>query len=101
MKKTIFLTLALLACIGAKAQGNNASTDYVPTPQNLAAREAFQDQKFGVFLHWGLYSMVGAGEWVMTNRNIHYKEYPKLAQAFYPANFNADECVAAIRAAVG
>jgi len=99
MKKTIFLTLALLACIGAKAQGNNASTDYVPTPQNLAAREAFQDQKFGVFLHWGLYSMVGAGEWVMTNRNIHYKEYPKLAQAFYPANFNADEWVAAIKAA--
>ena len=59
MKKTILLAFALLSFVGAVAQNNNASSNYVPTAQNLAAREAFQDQKFGVFLHWGLYSMIG------------------------------------------
>ena len=99
MKKTILLAFALLSSVGAVAQNNNAPSKYTPTAQNLAAREAFQDQKFGVFLHWGLYSMIGESEWVMTNRNINYKEYPKLAQTFYPSNFNADEWVAAIKAA--
>ena len=85
---------ALLCAVGVKAKHGNAPENYVPTAQNLAAREAFQDQKFGVFLHWGLYSMIGESEWVMTNRNINYKEYPKLAETFYPSNFNADEWVA-------
>ena len=39
--------------------------DYVPAPENLKARKEFQDNKFGVFLHWGLYSMLAQGEWVM------------------------------------
>ena len=99
MRKTILLAFALLCAVGVKAKHGNAPENYVPTAQNLAAREAFQDQKFGVFLHWGLYSMIGESEWVMTNRNINYKEYPKLAETFYPSNFNADEWVAAIKAA--
>ena len=33
--------------------------DYVPAPENLQARKEFQDSKFGIFLHWGLYSMFG------------------------------------------
>lgn len=72
--------------------------NYQPSPENLQARQDFQDMKFGIFIHWGIYSMLGQGEWVMHNRNIHYQEYPKIATGFYPSLFNADEWVAAIKA---
>lgn len=71
---------------------------YVPSPENLEARETFQDRKFGIFLHWGLYSMLAQGEWYM-NRGIDHEEYRKMAGAFYPAGFNAEEWVKTIKAA--
>lgn len=37
------------------------------------------------------------GEWTMTNRNINYQEYAKLANAFYPHDFDAAEWVSAIK----
>lgn len=79
MKKTLLLIAALLTGFSSMAQET-----YKPTAENLKAREQFQDEKFGIFLHWGLYSMIGAGEWVMTNWNINHREYPKLAKTFYP-----------------
>ena len=94
MKKTLFLIATLLMNYVGMAQET-----YRPTSENLKAREQFQDEKFGVFLHWGLYSMMGAGEWVMNNRNINYQEYPKLAKTFYPSEFDADAWVRAIKAA--
>ena len=81
----------------AVAQDDNGG-GYVPTAENLKAREEFQDNKFGIFLHWGLYSMLAQGEWYMTNRDIDWREYEKLASGFYPSRFNAAEWVAAIKA---
>ena len=75
-----------------------AQQTYVPSQENLQARKEFQDNKFGIFLHWGLYSMLAQGEWVMTNRNLDHLEYRKLASGFYPSKFNAAEWVAAIKA---
>lgn len=72
--------------------------NYVPTEENKKSREAFQDDKFGIFLHWGLYSMLAQGEWYMTNANIDRNEYEKLASGFYPSKFNAHDWVAAIKA---
>ena len=94
MKKTLLLIAALLTGFSSMAQET-----YKPTAENLKAREQFQDEKFGIFLHWGLYSMIGAGEWVMTNWNINHREYPKLAKTFYPSEFDADAWVSAIKAA--
>ena len=92
MKKVFFLlTLLWLSHTGW------AQTAYQPTVENRKAREQFQDEKFGIFLHWGLYSMLARGEWVMHNEDINFKEYTKLAQAFYPSCFNADAWVKAIR----
>ena len=47
-----------------------AQSEYTPTPENLAARKEFQDNKFGMFIHWGASSVLGHGEWVMNQRNI-------------------------------
>ena len=43
---------------------------YQPTEANLKAREWFQDARFGMFIHWGVYSVLGDGEWVMNNRKM-------------------------------
>ena len=91
--KTILFSLSLLITFAVSAQKT-----YVPTEENLKARQEFQDDKFGIFLHWGLYSMLATGEWTMTNQNLNYKEYAKLAGGFYPSQFNAAEWVAAIKA---
>ena len=38
---------------------------YQPAPETVIAKEQFRDNKFGVFIHWGVYSMLARGEWVM------------------------------------
>ena len=90
--KKLFATLAVsLLCLNGFAQ------DYVPTPENLQARKEFSDMKLGIFLHWGIYSMFAQGEWYMHNANIDWREYEKAASAFYPANFDAEAWVKAIK----
>jgi alpha-L-fucosidase len=51
---------------------------YQPTQANLKARTEFQDEKFGMFIHFGLYSELGRGEWVMNNDKIPVNDYAKL-----------------------
>ncbi len=92
------LTAALLLAATGNAATAQESQNYVPTAENLKAREEFQDNKFGIFLHWGLYSMLAQGEWYMTNRDIDWREYEKLASGFYPSRFDAAEWVSAIKA---
>lgn len=73
------------------------STPYQPSKENLEARQWFQDNKFGMFLHWGLYSYLGDAEWVMNNENIPVKDYEKLMHFFNPIDFNAHDWVAAAK----
>lgn len=50
--------------------------------------------KFGVFIHWGLYSILGDGEWTMSNRMIPKEEYNRLADFFrQPEDFSPREWV--------
>ena len=44
---------------------NLVQAQYKPTPENLKNREWFQDAKFGLFIHWGVYSVLGDGEWIV------------------------------------
>jgi alpha-L-fucosidase len=45
---------------------------------------------FGLFMHFGLYSILGQGEWVMYRKNIPIPQYEKLTARFRPDNFDAD-----------
>jgi len=53
--------------------------------------------KFGIFIHWGIYSMLGDGEWVQQVKGIDRDEYAKLSAGFYPSKFNARQWVSAIK----
>jgi alpha-L-fucosidase len=80
---------ALLLVLALAVQGH----DSVPA-ERLAARRWFADAKFGLFIHWGVYSELGAGEWVMHNRKIAVGEYEWLATTFNPTKFDAQAWVA-------
>jgi len=51
----------------------------------------WEDQKFGMFIHWGLYAIPATGEWTMFNQKIPAEEYAKLADQFNPKHFSAAE----------
>jgi alpha-L-fucosidase len=51
----------------------------------LKAREWFNDARFGLFIHWGPFSIPGQGEWVMNNLNITVKNYTR-PQRFFQSN---------------
>lgn len=58
------------------------------------AREMFRQMRFGMFIHWGIYSLLGRGEWVMYHEKIPVQEYEKLMQQFNPVHYNPREWVA-------
>ena len=92
-RKLIFLILLITAF------GANAQTGYTPSPENLKSREWFQDARFGLFIHWGVYSVLQDGEWVMNTRAIDKQTYEKLPNFFNPINYNPKEWVAMAKAA--
>lgn len=88
--RTIAAAAALLPAIMAVGQ-------YVPSAEVARTKTEFQDMKFGIFVHWGLYSMLGDGEWVMHNKNVNYREYAELAHGFCPSRFDAAEWARAFK----
>ncbi|HVM89265.1 MAG TPA: alpha-L-fucosidase [Puia sp.] len=70
---------------------------YQPGQQNLQARKWFDSARFGMFIHWGAFSVLGDGEWVMNNRNIHVNEYKRLLNIFDPYDFDAQKWVSAAK----
>ena len=63
--------LAALSCALVILASPATSQDtYTPAPENLKARAWFQEARFGLFIHWGVYSVAGDGEWVMQNKRI-------------------------------
>lgn len=93
MKKGILLSGFLFFTAMVSAQ------TYTPTPENMAARRQFQDMKFGMFIHWGASSVLGAGEWIMNQRNIRVDEYTHLVRVFNPIDFDAKKWVGIAKAA--
>lgn len=95
MRKRILtkvLTILIL-CVWANTQ--NASV-YQPSAEVQKSQREFAADRFGIFIHWGIYSMFGQGEWYL-NAGLDEKEYSKAAQGFYPIGFNADEWAKAIK----
>ncbi len=78
MKRMFFTALLLISVILVNAQS------YTPTASNLEARKWFNDARFGLFIHWGPFSIPGSGEWVMNNRKITVYNYTRLKDFFNP-----------------
>lgn len=72
----------LSGTLGDKTQ---ETTDMTP-----AGIDWFRDAKFGLFMHYGLYSLLGRGEWVQFHEKIPVKEYEQLKNQFTAKHFDAD-----------
>ena len=55
-----------------------------PPPDHERRIQWWRDSKFGMFIHWGLYSQLGRQEWVMALEDIPVEQYEKLAKTFKP-----------------
>src|SRR3982751_6873017 len=94
--------LALFLCASPlSAQPAAAPAADSESPAVKEARLAwFKEAKFGLFIHWGLYSIPagywkgerspGIGEWIMNRMKIPVTEYEQLATQFNPVQFDAD-----------
>jgi alpha-L-fucosidase len=87
MKKYILLLLFFVSVF------SSAQQNYSPSKENIEARKWFEEAKFGLFIHWGVYSILGDGEWVMNNQNISINEYEKLPSFFNPTEFDPEKWV--------
>jgi alpha-L-fucosidase len=95
----IAAALAILAVGLALTPALRADEGYQPTPANLASRAWFRDARFGLFIHWGVYSTLADGEWVMNQKHIKVSEYEKLPAFFNPQAYDPAEWVAMAKAA--
>ena len=85
MKKYLLILIIIFS--------NLTTAQYKPSKENLEARKWFEDAKFGLFIHWGVYSILGDGEWVMNNQNISIKEYENLPKFFNPTKYDPEKWV--------
>ena len=115
------LTLLLTAAL-AQAQVEGAKPDTTPTihpvhaiqdtetPAQRDARMAWwREARFGMFIHWGLYSIPAGtwqgkqdahiGEWIMNDMSISVADYKALAPQFNPTGFSAHDIVALAKSA--
>ncbi len=73
----------------------------MPSPSHFPTDRCqwWQDARFGMFIHWGLYSVLGRGEWAMSREAIPWEDYLPLADRFTAARFDPAEWCRVAKAA--
>ncbi|MCX6905698.1 MAG: alpha-L-fucosidase [Verrucomicrobia bacterium] len=109
MKKILMAGLIVAASMAGylPLQAQPAPAAASPTVETKEQRDArmgwWREAKFGLFVHWGVYSVpagyyhdqpvAGIGEWIMNRGKIPCAEYQAFAKQFNPVKFNAAEWV--------
>ncbi len=99
-----FLTVALFVIGFALLFSSLQAQPKAGTAEKTSSdMEWWQNARFGMFIHWGLYSeaagkwdgkpIKGIGEWIMNSAHIPRAQYEKLAAKFDPVDFNASQWV--------
>ncbi len=84
------LASMLKSSINFKSLGGLRCPELDLTEQDM---QWWRDAKIGMFVHWGLYSILGRGEWVRHNEQIPWDEYKALANEFNPKDFDMHEWI--------
>ena len=98
MKMKKLMLSCLMIYFGAIQFSTGQSNQDIPTQERV---KWFEDARFGLFIHWGLYSIPagywhgkdipGPSEWIMYEGKIPVKDYEPLAKAFNPTQFSAEK----------
>ncbi len=80
-----------------------AQSKTAPEHRTTSNMDWWENGRFGMFVHWGLYSQAagkwngepvkGIGEWIMNSAHIERSQYQRLAAKFDPVDFNASQWV--------
>jgi len=111
-KPLSIVSLTLLLTSVALAPAHAAGPATAPA-ESLEHRDArmhwWREARFGMFIHWGLYSVPAGvyngrnipsiGEWIMNNASIPVADYARFATQFNPTKFDADAFVAVAKSA--
>jgi alpha-L-fucosidase len=120
VRRAALLLVASLPCLAhAQLEGDKIATatkhpvaavqDTETPAQRDARMKWFREARFGMFIHWGLYSIPAGvwdgkpvpsiGEWIMNRASIPVADYKALAPKFNPTGFSAHDIVALAKAA--
>jgi len=83
----------ILLAVVATVSAASLHAQWAPLTHDDAAQqriEWWRQARFGMFLHWGVYSIPGRGEWVQFAEQIPVDQYAKLADQFHPEHFDAN-----------
>lgn len=95
----------IISCQPAKdsKQPVNITEETATVNQNNDKLQWWRDARFGMFIHWGLYSQCegfwkgkpvqGIGEWVFKNGKVPVKDYHKLTETFTAEHLNVENWV--------
>ena len=103
----LLIALVVVACAGMLKAADAPSVTEETKEQRDARMKWWREAKFGMFIHWGVYSVPAGkygdkdthGEWIMCKAKIPMAEYAKYAEKFNPVKFNAEEWVKLAKAA--
>ena len=105
MKKLMLMgamgAAVLLPSLGLGANTKTAAEgNWVTSVKPLAERGAwFKEARFGMFIHFGIYSIPGMGEWAYAQKPWKKGEYEAFAKVFNPTNYNPRELAKLAKAA--
>ncbi|WP_205164588.1 MULTISPECIES: alpha-L-fucosidase [Arenibacter] len=100
LKKSIVVILIFMTALNT---GYSQNTSHIKKLSDDERMEWWRDAKFGLFIHWGAYSIIGGergeriagggAEWAMDKLDFTIEEYEKFPKMFDPQLFNADDWV--------
>ena len=89
MLKQAIVSLFVILLAGAPPALGQGNLSYPPLADE-ARTQWFRDAKFGLFIHWGPYAVIGRHEWSRHRFQIPQAEYDRYARAFNPVHYDAD-----------
>ncbi len=101
MRKTLWILIIANLCLASGLMAQEVpSKDYTNRYQDVMNRtQWWRDARFGMFIHFGAYSVPARGEWVKSNERLTTEQYQKYIDAFNPADFDAKEWAKVAKAA--
>lgn len=114
MKKYVLLVVAFLFTLNVFGQKDTPPYTWPKEPSLLDQISKWQDKKFGIIIHWGLYAQWGIVEsWALCPEDENWierkgyendyfsfaRDYRNIKTQFNPVNFNPDKWATAIKAA--